>query len=60
MTKGKKDPQFRTKRQPLPWSCCPGRCKPIFRDLSVVADSFSGQDRGVKQGLRADGAWAMC
>ena len=27
---------------------------------AVVADSFSGEDRGVKQGLRADGAWAMC
>jgi hypothetical protein len=29
--KGKKDPQFRTKRQRSPWSWCAGRCKPIFR-----------------------------
>jgi hypothetical protein len=55
MTKGKKDAQFRTKRQRSPWSGCAGRCKPTSRDLSVGADSFSGEDYGVKQGLRALG-----
>ena len=53
--KGKKDPQFRTKRHRSLWSWCAERCKPTSRDLSVVADSFYGEDYGVKQGLRALG-----
>ncbi len=52
--KGKKDPQFRTK---LTIAVVLGRraVQAHFLFRAVVADSFSGEDRSVKQGLRALG-----
>ena len=52
--KGKKDPQFRTKLKiAVELVCRALQAQLPFR--AVVADSFYGEDRGVKRGLRALG-----
>jgi SRSO17 transposase len=51
-TKGKKDPQFRTKLK-LAVDLVHRAVQAHIPFRAVVADSFYGEDRGVKQGLRA-------
>jgi SRSO17 transposase len=51
-TKGKKDPQFRTKLK-LAVELVRRAVQAHMPFRAVVADSFYGEDRGVKQGLRA-------
>jgi SRSO17 transposase len=57
--KGKQDPQFRTKLK-IAVELVRRAVQAHLPFRAVVADSFYGEDRGVKQGLRADGEWAMC
>src|SRR6266852_2142393 len=52
--KGKKDPQFRTKLK-IAVELVRRAVHANIRFRAVVADSFYGEDRGVKQGLRALG-----
>jgi SRSO17 transposase len=52
--KGKKDPQFRTKLK-IAVELVRRAVQANIRFRAVVADSFYGEDRGVKQGLRALG-----